>query len=315
MAVVEVADVSRSYGAVMALNSVSFTVDGGVTGLLGPNGAGKSTLLRILTGELRPGLGTVRVFGELPFANPNVHFRMGVCPEQEALVEDLTGREFVSLFLKLRGFDPGEARKRADAWIERVGLEDARDRKIRGYSKGMRQRAKICFAFAHDPELLLLDEPLTGLDPLWRHRVQGMIREASERGATVLFSSHVLHEVEEATRNVILIHRGRVAASGDAREVRAMIDRFPHRVEVDSAAPRELAQVVMGWECVQSVTVREQGLVVTTPDPATFYGALTRACAESEAVVDRVWSPDDTVKALFDTLVSAGPAKLTERGS
>jgi len=308
-AVIHVSDVSRSFGAVVALNSVTFDVNQGVTGLLGPNGAGKSTLLRILTGELRPGLGLARVCGMQPFANPELYRRIGICPEQDALIDDLTGREFIALFLKLRGFEPEDAERRAVEWMERMGLEDAMNRRIRGYSKGMRQRTKLGFAFAHDAGVLFLDEPLTGLDPLWRHRIQNIVRDAAERGATVLFSSHVLHEVEQVTRDVVLLHRGRVAAQGNAREIRTMIDRFPHRVHIDAGAPRKLATHLVAWDCVEGVVVRTNGVDVSTPRPDVFYAALTQACAEDDLGVTGMSSPDDSLKALFDTLVAARPTR------
>ncbi len=301
--VIEVRDLSRSYGEVVALNEVSFDVPGGVVGLLGPNGAGKSTLLKILTGELRPGLGTVRVLGMNPYANPDLYARIGICPEQDAIFEDLTGREFVSFLLRLRGVDPDHSGRLASEWLDRFGLADAMNRKIRGYSKGMRQRTKLAFALAHEPELLFLDEPLTGLDPLWRHHVQSALKEAAARGATVIFSSHVLYEVEAATRQVILLHRGRLCAQGDSREIRALIDKYPHRVRVTAERPRELGVRVLGWDCVEGATVRADGIDVTTPRPGEFYARLTEEAAAEDLGVEAFSSPDDSVKALFDTLV------------
>ena len=301
--VIEVRDLTRSYGEVVALNEVTFDVAGGVVGLLGPNGAGKSTLLKVLQGELRPSLGSVRVLGMTPFANPDLFQRIGICPEQDAIFEDLTGREFVAFLLRLRGIDPAASRSLAGQWLERFGLADAMNRRIRGYSKGMRQRAKLAFALAHDPDVLFLDEPLTGLDPLWRHPVQKALREAAARGATVIFSSHVLHEIESATRQVVMIHRGRLIAQGDAREIRALIDKYPHRVHVAAARPRELAVRLLAWDCVESATVRADAVDVTTPKPNVFYARLTAESAAEDLGVDGFTSPDDGVKALFDALV------------
>jgi ABC-2 type transport system ATP-binding protein len=301
--VIEVRDLSRSYGEVVALNEITFDIAGGVVGLLGPNGAGKSTLLKILTGELRPSLGTVSVLGLAPFANPDLFHRIGICPEQDAIFEDLTGREFVSFLLRLRGVDPAASGRLAEEWLDRFGLADAMNRKIRGYSKGMRQRTKLAFALAHDPELLFLDEPLTGLDPLWRHHVQKALKEAAARGATVIFSSHVLYEIEAATRQVLMIHRGRLAAQGDAREIRALIDKYPHRVHLTAERPRELGVRVLSWDCVESATVRADGVDVTTPRPDVFYARLTAEAAEGDLGVSGCVSPDDSIKALFETLV------------
>jgi len=301
--VIEVHELSRSYGEVVALNEVSFEVTGGVVGLLGPNGAGKSTLLKILTGELRPGIGRVRVLGMNPYANPDLYQRIGICPEQDAIFEDLTGKEFVAFLLRLRGVDPDASGRRASEWLDRFGLADAMNRKIRGYSKGMRQRAKLAFALAHEPEMIFLDEPLTGLDPLWRHRVQKALKEAAARGATVVFSSHVLYEVEAATRQVLMLHRGRLAAQGDAREIRALIDKYPHRVHVATPRPRELGVRMLAWDCVEGAVVRADGVDVTTPQPATFYERLTKEAAADDLDVRGFSSPDDSIKALFETLV------------
>jgi ABC-2 type transport system ATP-binding protein len=301
--VIEVRDLSRAYGEVVALNEVSFDVSPGVVGLLGPNGAGKSTLLKVLTGELRPSLGAVTVLGMTPYANPGLYHRIGVCPEQDAIFEDLTAREFVAFLLRLRGVDPAESGRRAEEWLERFGLADAMNRKIRGYSKGMRQRTKLAFALAHDPDVLFLDEPLTGLDPLWRHRVQKVLKDVAARGTTVIFSSHVLYEIESATRQVLMLNRGRLAAQGDAREIRALIDRYPHRVHLAADRPRDLAVRLMSWDCVERAAVYDGGVDITTPRPGVFYARLTGEAAEGDLGVTAVSSPDDSIKALFETLV------------
>jgi ABC-2 type transport system ATP-binding protein len=302
-AVVSVRDLSRSFGQVVALNEMSFRIGGGVVGLLGPNGAGKSTLLKVLSGELRPTLGEARVLGMDPFANPDLYHRIGIAPELDTLFDDLTGFAFVSFLLRLRGWDPAEAGKRAEIWLDRMGMADAMHRRIGGYSKGMRQRTKLATTFAHDPEVLFLDEPLTGLDPLWRHRIQKAIRDAASAGACVLFSSHVLHEVEHATRQVLLVHRGRLVAQGDAREIRALIDTYPHRIHLQSARPRDLGVRLLEWDSVESVTVTPSGLRVTTPKPDAFYAELTRAASAEDLGIDGLVSPDDSLQALFDTLV------------
>lgn len=302
-ALIETRNLTRSFGQVVALNELTLDVPGGVVGLLGPNGAGKSTLLKVLTGELRPSLGTARVLGLEPFGNADLYHRIGIAPELDTLFDDLTGFQFVSFLLRLRGWDPPEADRRADTWLERMGLADARHRRIGGYSKGMRQRTKLATTFAHDPDVLFLDEPLTGLDPLWRHRIQKAIREAADAGACVIFSSHVLYEVESATRQILLLHRGRLVAQGDAREIRALIDTYPHRVVLEAARPRELGVLLLRWDCVESVTIGPKGVRVTTPRPDAFYAELTRAAADDDLGVEGLQSPDDSLQALFDTLV------------
>jgi ABC-2 type transport system ATP-binding protein len=313
--VLHVARLTRSYGEVVALNDVSLDIGSGVVGLLGPNGAGKSTLLRILTGELRSGIGEVSVLGMEPFANPELYARIGICPEQDALFEDMSATEFVSLLLRLRGLEPKGAKEHARMWLDRMGLSEAADRKLGGYSKGMRQRVKLCTAFAHEPELLFLDEPLTGLDPLWRHHVQTLVRERAAAGATILFSSHVLHEVEQVTREVILLNRGRIAAQGNSREIRALIDRVPHRVKVLARDPRPTAVLFAGWECVESVTVHALGVDVTTLRPDLFYKLVTEVCAETDLGIEGLSSPDDSLQALFDTLVNVRPDRVERRAA
>ncbi len=302
-AVIRVRELTRIYGEVVALNELSFEVQGGIVGLLGPNGAGKSTLLKVLTGEIQPSLGSAEVLGLTPYANPNLYHRIGIAPEQDALFEDLTAREFITFVLKLRGWDPPEAARRAAEWLDRLGLADAMDRRIGGYSKGMRQRTKLATALSHDCEILFLDEPLTGLDPLWRHRVQKAVKEAAARGTTVIFSSHVLYEVEAATRQVLLLHRGRMAAQGDSHEIRALIDKFPHRVHLHAERPRELGKILLGWECVESVKLRHDGVDVTTPFPQTFYDRMTREAADDDLGISGMTSPDDSLQALFEALI------------
>lgn len=302
-AVIEVRNLSRAFGQVVALNEVSFDVQPGVVGLLGPNGAGKSTLLKILAGELRPTIGDVRVLGEAPFANPAYFRRIAVAPEQETLFEDLTGLEFVSFMLRLRGHPPSAADDLAQGALARMDLLPAMDRRIGGYSKGMRQRCKLAAVLAPETELLFLDEPLTGLDPLWRHRIQKMIRERADAGTTVVFSSHVLHEVEQATRQILLLHRGRLAAQGDARDIRALVDSHPHRVNVECERPRDLARIFVSWDCVESVQIRANGLVVKTPRPDVFYADVTALAAAEDVGITGLDSPDDSIAALFETLV------------
>ncbi len=301
--VIQVESVMRSYGQVVALTDVSLDIEGGIVGLLGPNGAGKSTLLHVLTGQLRPSLGKVRVLGVDPYANARFYQRVGVCPQREALFEDVSGFHFVSFMLRLRGWDAAEADRRARVWLEQLGLSDAMHRRIRGYSKGMRQRAKIAAAMGHEAELLFLDEPMTGLDPIWRHRVLSAMKEKAANGTTLLFSSHVLHEVEQATRQVVLLHRGRVLAQGDGREIRGLVDSFPHRVFIDADVPRTLGLRLLGWECVESVRVRDDGVDVTTPQPDRFYARLTTEAAREKLGVQSLHSPDDSLQALFEMLV------------
>ena len=195
-ATLEYVRASRWYGPVIALNDVTTTVGPGVTGLLGPNGAGKSTFLKLAAGQLAPSQGEVRVLGQPAWGSPQLFHRVGVCPEADAFWEGLTGLQFLMALLRLTGFDDAECRRRADHALEQVALTEARDRKIGGYSKGMRQRIKMAQSLSHDPQVLLLDEPLSGMDPVNRRRVVDLVKKLGREGRTVLVSSHILHEVE-----------------------------------------------------------------------------------------------------------------------
>ena len=205
-------DVAKWYGPVIGLVDVSVEIEQGVTGLLGPNGAGKSTFLKLVAGQLRPSTGEVRVLGHDPFRTPAVFRKVGFSPEPDAFYEDMTGLGFVRFLTRLRGFSPSEAGRRAEEAVEQVGLTEAAHKRIGAYSKGMRQRIKLAQALAHDPEILILDDPLTGLDPVARRRIVELVRELGEQGRTILISSHVLHEVEAMTPRIVLLHQGRVLA-------------------------------------------------------------------------------------------------------
>jgi len=225
--VIRVENVSRWYGEVIGLNDVSVDIGPGITGLLGPNGAGKSSLLRILSGELRPSSGRVTVLGERPFANPRLHQYLGYCPEGDRFFDRYRARDFLVHLLRLSGFGRSDARQRADQALYEVGMTTAAETRLGACSKGMRQRIKLAQAIAHDPALLLLDEPLSGLDPLARHATQDLIRRRAEAGAAVVVSSHVLHEVEALTTTIVTLHEGRIVASGEMSEIR---DELDHRL-------------------------------------------------------------------------------------
>jgi ABC-2 type transport system ATP-binding protein len=215
---------SKWYGQVSGLNDVSVSVPTGITGLLGPNGAGKSTFMKLITGQLRPSKGQVRVLGEPIWGNHGLYQRIGFCPEQDAFYESMTGREWVTALAGLHGYDETAAADRAARAIEAVELTEAADRKIGSYSKGMRQRIKLAQAIAHEPELLILDEPLSGMDPLMRRKTVRQIKDWARAGTSVLVSSHILHEVEAMTSNIVLVNNGRIVAEGDVHHIRVLID-------------------------------------------------------------------------------------------
>jgi ABC-2 type transport system ATP-binding protein len=295
---------SRWYGPVIALNDVSIDIPPGVTGLLGPNGAGKSTFLKLTAGQLRPSQGEVRLLGIPAWGSPELFYRVGLCPETDAFWERQTGLEFLMTLLRLTGYDEAECRHRAENALHLVDLLDAKNRKLGGYSKGMRQRIKLAQSVAHDPEVLLLDEPVAGMDPVNRRRVIDLVKKLGKEGKTVLVSSHILHEVEAMTRQVLLIHNGRILAEGDIREIRDLMDEHPHTVSLRAREPRMLAQAVVGWTNVLSISISpdERWVTVQTARPDDFYGALLDVALETG--VEEMYSPDEDLESVFRYLVN-----------
>jgi ABC-2 type transport system ATP-binding protein len=295
--------VSRWYGPVIALNDVTVNVGPGVVGLLGPNGAGKSTFLRLAAGQLSPSQGAVRVFDRPAWGTPEIFHRIGLAPDEGGFWEHVTGRDFVASLLRLYGYSEEESKRRAADALAQMQLEPVQDRRVGGYSKGMRQRLKLAQAIAHDPDLLLLDEPLTGLDPLNRRQVIDRVKAWGRAGKTVLISSHVLHEVEAMTRSVVLIHKGRIAAHGEVAEIRGLLDQHPHSVAVRARDPRGLARALVERPCVLSVRFAADGewLTFETPQPDVFYAALTEQAPEHG--VREMFALDDDLESVFRYLV------------
>jgi ABC-2 type transport system ATP-binding protein len=295
---------SRWYGPVIALNDVTATVGPGVTGLLGPNGAGKSTFLKLAAGQIAPNQGDVRILGVPAWGSPEVFHRVGLCSETDAFWERLTGRHFLLALLRLTGFEEAACRRRAAAAHAQVDRLPDADRTIGGYSRGMRQRVKLAQALAHDPEVLLLDEPLTGMDPVNRRRVVDLVRRLGKEGRTVVVSSHILHEVEAMTRKVLLIHNGRILAEGNVREIRDLMDEHPHTVSLRAQDPRLLARSVVASPHVLSLSFGAEGewLTIQSARPDEFYGALHDVAIE--AGVSEMYSPDEDLESVFRYLVT-----------
>ena len=302
---IQTRNLSRWYGQVIGINDVSLDIGVGVTGLLGPNGAGKSTLMKVLTGQLKPSNGQARIFGEKIWNNPYVLSRIALCPEQDAFYEDMSAFQFVTYLTRLHGFTTHEAEKIATRTLEIVDLSERQHDPIRTYSKGMRQRTKIAQAIAHDPDILFLDEPLTGTDPLGRRRMIDLILEFADRGKSVVVSTHVLHEVEAMTSNILLINKGRVVADGDVYKIRNMIDDHPHLIFIDADKPREFAQLLTGHADVMSIHFDGDGIRVATKDPAACYKRIPRLALEHNIVVRRLTSPDNNLAAVFRYLTEA----------
>ena len=297
---------SKWYGEVSGVNDLSVAIPRGVTGLLGPNGAGKSTFMKLVTGQLAPSTGTVRVLGEPIWGNPALYARIGFCPDQDAFYERMTGRRWLEALVRLNGLPRADADAAATRALEVVDLIDAADRRIGSYSKGMRQRVKLAQAIVHDPELLILDEPLSGMDPLMRRRTIRLIKDWARAGKSVLVSSHILHEVEAMTSNILLVNNGRILAEGNVHQIRELIDEHPHTVFVRAVDPRRLAQHLLSQDDVLSVTFEEGAVVIQTAKPDVFYTRLTALAASGDAgAIDAITSPDDNLQAVFKYLVKS----------
>jgi len=299
--------VSRWYGQVIGLNDVSCQVGPGITALLGMNGAGKSTLIRLVTGQIQPTTGSISVFGHQPFANPEVFKILGYCPEIDNFYEHRSGRWFVQHLARLNGFSAAEAKSRTQQVLERVGMADRADRKIAGYSKGMRQRIKLAQAILHEPKVILLDEPLNGLDPVGRREFIDLLGALSQEGKTILVSSHILFEVEQMTRSILLLNRGRLLAAGDLSAIRELIDKYPHRVRIETPVPREVATHLVRLPYVINVQFDPRGnaLELQTREPGQFYDYLPQLVIDEGLQIDGFSSPDNNLESIFRYLVEA----------
>ncbi|MBP3958678.1 ABC transporter ATP-binding protein [Gemmata sp. G18] len=304
--IIEFDGVSKWYGNVIGLNKLTLHVPAGVTGLLGPNGAGKSTLLQLATGQLRPSQGTVRVFGQDVWDNPGLNHLIGLCPEQDAFYEWMTGHDFVRTCARLSGMNRREATKAANRAMELVGMTEHMYRAVRGYSKGMRQRTKLAQAMVHNPRVLFLDEPLTGTDPVARRDLIDVVRGLGASGCSVVVSSHVLHEIQALTPRIVLLHRGRLVAQGHVREIRDLIDKHPHRIVLVSEQYRELAAKLATCADVDGIKFieRESSLLVETRQPDAFYARLPELAATGGLSLREVYSEDDNLEAVFKYLVN-----------
>jgi ABC-2 type transport system ATP-binding protein len=300
---IEIDHTSRWFGNVVAVNDVSMTVGPGVTGLLGPNGAGKSTLINMMAGFLAPSTGTVTLDGKPIWRNEAVYREIGIVPEREAMYDFLTGREFVVANAELQGLGDAEA-QRALATVE---MEYAQDRKISTYSKGMRQRVKMASALVHEPSVLLLDEPFNGMDPRQRMQLMELLRRMGAEGRTVLFSSHILEEVEQLASHIEVIVAGRHAASGDFRKIRRLMTDRPHRYLVRSSDDRALAAALIADPSTAGIEVDrgEQALLIQAVDFGRFTELLPKVAREHGIRLLTVSPSDESLESVFSYLVAA----------
>jgi len=278
------------------------TLGPGVTGLLGPNGAGKTTVLHMMAGFLAPSRGTVTIDGEPTWRNPFVYKRLGLVSEREAVHDFLTAREFLLVSARLHRLpDPEAAAQRA---LELVEMTDAQDRRIGTYSKGMRQRTRVAAALVHDPQVLLLDEPFNGMDPRQRLHMMALLNRMAEEGRTILFSSHILEEVEQLSGTVQVIVAGRLAASGDYRHIRRLMTNRPHQFTITSSDDRLLATVLIGQQSVSGVSLEPTGVLVQANDYGTFTHALAKLAREHKIRLTQILPSDESLEKVFSYLVA-----------
>jgi ABC-2 type transport system ATP-binding protein len=297
---------SKWYGEVIGLNNFNLEVKPGITGIVGPNGSGKSTLFKLVLGLIKPNAGEITVFGKKPWGDSKLHSSIGFCPDYESLPMDSTGREYLSLVGHLHSMSGVVLSKRIGELSELVGMAHALDRKTGGYSKGMKQRMKIAGALMHDPELLILDEPLSGTDPLVRKDLIDLTKRLNrEHGHSIIVSSHVLFEIERMTHDVALIYKGRAVASGDISEIRDLIDKHPHNIIIEGEGMVPLAKALLDEKYTVSVAVSEDkdSITLQISRPDNFFSDLPELIDVTGSSVKSMYSLDDNLESIFKYLV------------
>ncbi len=307
---IELSHVTKLYGKVIGVNDFTLSLGPGAYGLLGPNGSGKSTLLNLITGQLRPTLGTVRVLGESPCNNAQLYRRLGYCPGGEGLYADVSAYDWVVYLQQLQGMTASRAADAADSALELVGMTDAMHRPIASYSRGMRQRTKLAQAIAHDPDFLILDEPFNGLDPVGRHELTKVLLDWIGLGKSLLFASHLLHEIESITQSFLLICGGRLLASGTAQEVHAMMEGLPNEVTLRCSDPHRLAALLMHEQVADAARIVDGALTVATQNPSRLFENLPDWLTKNGLTVTEMHSADESLQALFNALMKMHRGEL-----
>ena len=303
MTEIELSNISRWYGNVVAVNDISMTIGPGVTGLLGPNGAGKTTLLHMIAGFLEPSRGLLTVGGSASWRNPEIFRQIGLVLERDSVYPFLTGEQFVTATAKLHELpDPQDAARRA---IDIVDMAGAQDRRVSTYSKGMRQRIKVAAALVHDPQVLLLDEPFNGLDPRQRLQMMDLLHAMGEQGRVIVFSSHILEEVERLSGTIQVIVGGRLAASGDFRAIRRLMTSRPHVFLVRSSDDRLLGSALIGRPAVTGVELTPRGLQVRASDYGTFTRELAGLTRDEGIRLRELLPEDESLESVFAYLVES----------
>jgi ABC-2 type transport system ATP-binding protein len=304
--IIEARTLSKWYGEVIGLNTLHLNIHPGITGMVGPNGSGKSTFFKLVSGLIKPSVGTISVLGEKPWGNRELMARIGLCPDYDNLNDEHTGRYFLRIVGGLHGMPREALDQRIDEVFKIVGMTEAADRRIGGFSKGMRQRMKIAGAMLHEPELLLLDEPLSGTDPLGRREIIDLVHELHrEHGHNVIVSSHVLHEVERLTDNVVVVYKGRAVATGHIREIRDLIDQHPHNIIVEADELDSLVKRFVEMDSVLSVQFApdRSHVVLQVTKPDEFFNSMPDLVKATGANVSKMYSLDDSLESVFRYLV------------
>ncbi len=296
---------SKWYGEVIGVNDICTAFRPGVTGLLGPNGAGKSTLLNLMCGRLRPSRGNVFLDGHPIWNDHRVFHHIGVCPDLDRFYEEMTGSAFLTFIGKMHGLQRSSARERAMEMLQQVGLQNAAERRIGGYSKGMRQRIKFAQALIHSPDVLLLDEPLQGMDPVGRNATIQLVRKLGLEGRTIVVSSHILHEIESMTQHVCLMDHGKLIAWGDVHEIRELIASHPHEVRIVTPDRDRLSRYLLTLSEV--ISVRRGGdeneLLCEAAYPDRFFPRLLEGVLQESIDIQAMVSTDDNLEAVFNYLI------------
>ncbi len=304
-------EVSKFYGEVLGVNRVTLRIEPGITSLVGPNGSGKTTLMNLTLGLLRPTHGSIYVLGRHSSETESFYRSVGYCSQYDSFPRGLSGWEFLFSYLLVHGFPRREAEERTAKALARVGLEEAAKRRVAGYSKGMRQRVKLAQAIAHDPQVLILDEPLNGLDPVGRAEVIVLLQELASQGRHVIVSSHILHEVDMISDRVILLDSGYVVAAGEIRGVREEMHEHPLQILIRCDRPSVLAARIFEEDHAVEVKIHEDrgGLHVRTTEPASFYLLLNRIVLREGLRIEEVGPSDDNVHAVYDYLIGGGETR------
>jgi ABC-2 type transport system ATP-binding protein len=304
--------VSKFYGEILGVNRVNLSIAPGITSLVGPNGSGKTTLMNLMTGLLRPTRGTISVLGTSPHEPEKLFRKVGYCSQFDSFPRGMTGREFIEFYLSVHGYARGEVRDLTQAALERVSMQDAAERKVAGYSKGMRQRIRLAQSIAHNPSVLILDEPLNGLDPMARAEIIRLFQALAAEGLYLVISSHILHEVDMMSDSVVLMHNGYVVAEGDVHGVRDEIEEHPMQILVRCDRPQVLAARLFEHEHVIEARMHDdrQGLFVKTRRPDDFYLLLNRLVTENNLQVESVAPADDDLNAVYQYLISSDGGRV-----